>query len=354
MFPGVGGGRQSARANGARGHMARPFRAATGFTLLALALLLLVAAPLPAAATPLCAPPEDALAAGYGQKTFFSTFDKDIDLDHRLDGSFNWYLNKWFHYPATAKADVVPLDGGGVEISDRLKRSNYSIATAAPTNREGTEWVGKVFGGGGYFEAELAFDPTKIVSDDSTTFPAWWMLAIEHMASFPSVFWPGQEEGFRHFSEIDIFEYNDWHVNPRLDTYRSSLHDWFGVFKKTCSAGFCDATNFNPTRLKDFVRRPPIGFSFADYHRYGALWRPATSSSLGQMVFYLDGKPIGKSFQWTEFAGQTPPGRMVDWAHAIMDRQHFALILGTGGGKSFKTRCVGVWQKDDDHNITRR
>lgn len=301
---------------------------------------------------------------GYTVKTFSSNFINDVDINNKTIEK-KWFLNKWFGWPATNPATITTNENGIVIDNDdsaltRRGALNYSIASAGPvpktpSNMQG--WKGKAFGGGGYFEAELKFNPetvkrnfNKVNKNNVFGFPAWWMLPLEHMKP-PHTQWLNQEKGYAHFIEIDIFEYNQFDKKGD-NTYSAALHEWYGVHNKTCPPNFCQVTNYNgTTKYNNHLITLPDDINFNEFQRYGVLWIPATETNQGSLQYFFNGDPVGSPIKWDMFRDEPPLPGKTPWTFGKMDRDHYVLILGTGVNQPLSIRSVNVWQNSDINNI---
>jgi hypothetical protein len=98
-------------------------------------------------------------------------------------------------------------------------------------------------------------------------------------------------------------------------------------------------------------RVAPAGTDYNQFHTYGFLWVPATSTTRGSMSAYFDGQLIGNTVTWTEYTNQPPTPVGQPWAFGRIDQQHLYFILGTGVGEQFTLKSVNVWQRDGSHNL---
>jgi hypothetical protein len=287
----------------------------------------------------LIGPPLAAVEAGYTVNTFatnraFTPATVDLKLTYRT--GFQWYLWNFFHEPG--RLDGLQVQGGVANTS--RPGSNGVIASAGRTPQG---FVGTAFGGGGYFEAEIAFDPATI--DQKQGFPAFWAMAVEHLAESGEQ-WPGAPEGYRHFFELDIFEYD--RAPEEANVYGTTLHDWYGVYRKTC-ASYCAVS----TPYGDGTVRAPPTTDWRRFHRIGVLWIPAVSATPGSIRYFFDGTEVGSPVRYHALGGEPPPVSIAaPWRFGIADRQHLVLILGSGS-TPMKIRSVKVWQRSAVANFTR-
>ena len=293
------------------------------------------------------APPQAAFV-GYTVNTFSSSFSgKTVDTRATRAPGFSWYLWDFFG-SQTARSAVQINSDGSVTLKEGIGGSTNNIVTVAPTKNpaNSAKFVGVAFGGGAYIEAVLKFDPDKVLKGGPKSgWPSFWSLAVEHMVGKDQ--WPGQPKGYAHFIEVDIFEYAIAFGGRPRNFYAGTLHDWYGVYKKTCSGGgFC-----NIRKGYADIRMPvPRETDFKEYHAYGFLWVPATPARQGYAQYYFDGMPVGKQTNWTLLPNQPPPPRGF-WVFSILDRQHLALVLGTSRTAPMTVKSVNVWQSSDEHNL---
>lgn len=298
--------------------------------------------------------PPFASKLGYNIQTFSSIFDNDMDvLDSRTTG-YNWYLAKWFGWRPTKRSALAFDQFGSLILDGDDGVTDYLIGTAGEI-KSGMpdEWVGKAFGGGGYFEAEFKFDPRKVVDKEGSGFPSWWMEPLEHMATPRRDQWIGEASGYEHFVEIDIFEYNQWKkFSPKV--YSGAVHDWHGLHAVTCPPNFCDISNFNGRWThRNAIITPPLGTNFEEFHKYGIVWVPATDENEGFIEYYFDRMPTDDKVSWKKYRGDPPSAETASWVFAVADLQHFVLIFGTETNKPMTIKSVHVWQKSTDDNIER-
>jgi hypothetical protein len=294
--------------------------------------------------------PSQAAAVGYATNTFHSSFLNDLQNSSGNAG-VNWYLDKWFTWAPTKAESLKLTRGVGITLTDGGDTSGYTIGTAASKKNPPRNWIGKAFGGGGYFEAQLKFDTTAVMKDGGIGYPAWWLEPIEHLADPRSDQWPGQESGYEHFAEIDVFEYNQWKRHPP-HVYSGAVHEWYGVYRKTCTPNFCRVSNTNDgTNFNNFLIEAPQSTDFSQFHKFGFLWVPATDTTQGYLQYYFDGMATSDKITWDKFANQPPPPGKAAWTFGVIDRLHFVLILGTGNGQPMTVRSVDVWQSSPGQNL---
>ncbi len=280
-----------------------------------------------------------AAANGYLELTFDSTLTPNtVDVNQTYESGYDWYVGNFFN-PAPSNP-ITFNNHSTATVNGSTGNSNLQIATAAlkVVQAPGSGWVGTAFGGGGYFEATLRFDPLLV--DRANGFPSWWTMTIEHLASLPEVQWIGQPEGYQHFGEVDIFEYDTVQITPH--SYGGALHEYWGAWSPE--------TGFNENTAPDFVRKPPQTTRYSDFHRYGLLWVPAKGSSVSKLSWYFDGRKIGADQAWSKMPDASPPP-VTPWQFSVIDKQHLVLIFGSGANQPMTVQSVKVWQASSDENL---
>jgi hypothetical protein len=285
--------------------------------------------------------PPKALASDFSVKTFSSNFDSNSLNLKSTKKAGKWYPWRFFGYKPS-ETSLIRINGdASVTLLGDKKSYNANLATATPGNNPGS-FLGKAFGGGGYFEASFKFNSNSLLNKYGC--PAFWAVSLEHLVPLSSVQWPGMPKGYEHFIEVDFFEYN--HRNE--GQYTGVMHDWYGT-NKTCSNFYCHATFL----YSSLIRRVPLNTDFTKYHKYGFLWVVATDSKPGYAEYYFDGKKVGERTSWSKYTNQPPPPGSQSWTFGVIDKHHLVLILGTGLNQPITIRSVDVWQASDAQNITR-
>lgn len=289
--------------------------------------------------------PLSAREAGFLTQTFSSTFDaSEVYLSPGLKRGHKWY--PWdFFGSRTSKATIRLNSDRSVTLMGDALHPESNIATIAPNAKSPVGYVGTAFGGGGYFEVTLSFNPDDVLNPANTGWPAFWGLAFEHMFGGDGV--SGMPKDYGRFIEVDIFEYDVAERGRHF--YGANFHDWYGIYKQTCpQSGFCDAA----LPYRQVLREAPLTVDFRKDHRFGFLWIPATEKEKGLARFYFDGKPLGEDVTWTFYRDQpgNPDGK--SWKFGVLDKQHLVLILGTGLRQPMTVRSVQVWQRSDRENLS--
>ncbi|WP_440637724.1 hypothetical protein ACSHT2_27150 [Bradyrhizobium sp. PUT101] len=288
--------------------------------------------------------PPQAAAVGYKVRTFATAFTaQEVDVANTARQGFKWYPYRFFGSVPKLDSLVLNQDGSITLLGD-VTGPNGEIASAVDVSGP-DKFRGTVFGGGGYFEATFRFDPRDVVRTEFRGWPAWWAMAIEHMAKLDTRQWPGQPKGFERFIEVDFFEYDlsDYVKSGRPNHYGGVLRDWFGPEGKLEPM---------PAWSRLFIREVPAATDFTQYHRYGFLWVPATSTGDGYAEFYFDDRKIGARLAWKKYVDEEPPPKPPRM-FSILDRNHLVLILGTGPGQPMTVKSVNVWQASGAENWKR-
>jgi hypothetical protein len=283
---------------------------------------------------------------GFTVNTFSAGFtNQTIDVTNSGKSGFGWYPWNFFGSHAQT-ANIVVNSDGSVTLKGDSTGPNGELATATPANNS-AKFVGTAFGGGAYIEATIMFDPATVAAADSKGWPAFWSMALEHVAT-QSEQWKGKSAAYLHFIEVDIFEYDMLPSKLGQNYYGASIHDWYGNYKVSCAPqALCDASR----PYSDAKTMVPATTDFRQYHRYGFLWVPATASHPGYAQYYFDGNAVGPAINWTQYANQPaiPDGQ--PWQYGVIDKQHLVLILGTGVNEPMTISSVNVWQSSNSQNL---
>lgn len=290
--------------------------------------------------------PAAARKAGYTVNTFSSESDfsaRTVDQQLSDASGFKWYNSNIVpQYGRQPENNLFNEDGSVTTFSPA---AGLGLVTAANT-QQAPGYIGKAFGGGGYFEAELKFDPAAVRLGEKQ-WPAFWAVSLESSASLAGQHWVGQEAGYNHTVEFDVFEFL-YPFSQRTNVYGAAAHDFFGVYGKTCPPARCKIDSKNNERVV------PLGTDWRQYHRYAMLWVPATAASRGLLQVYFDGLPIGSAIRWDRFTNQAPSLTASSaLAFGEVDLQHLILILGAGKSAPITVRSVHVWQSSDANNLMR-
>jgi hypothetical protein len=274
--------------------------------------------------------------------------------------------------------------------------ANLATATHVAT---ATNWAGIAFGGGGYFEATMSFTGQGN-GPYANGGPAFWAEDIEHFSGGPyMVGWPSianpwnsgtsyalnaivsfnnqmwisnvaDNRGnappsgtghansswrlYNNFFEVDFMEYD---VNQY--SYQNGIGNWWGNSEAGLYPGTGGGTH-NPYEAVGGATGSvlvPNGTDFAQYHKYGCLWVPATPSTQGYLKFYFDGVQTGQTFYWDYYdpndATTYPAAPPVNGSTAMsgMDWRHLFLMIGTGTTQPTTVKGVTVWQASNANNL---
>jgi hypothetical protein len=262
----------------------------------------------------------------------FTTLNS-VDVNNSGAVGFKWYVQ----YPygaSTTPANRFSLTTDGLVLTPQSgDNTQWMMATAAKRSSNAQGFVGNVFGGvdGYYAEAQISFDNTLV--NTSNGWPSFWAESLQHMITTDQ--WAGQASGYAHFIEDDFFEY-DTAAGSGANSYGQAVHDWYGLYKVTCS-GFCDDT------LPNFVVKLNTT-TWTTPHTISQLYIPGTASNgfVGLLQNFFDGVHVNVNYTWTNAGARTPP-LVAPYLGSIMDRQSVAIVLGTGVGAPMTIRYVRVW-----------
>ncbi|MFK4385535.1 hypothetical protein [Bradyrhizobium sp. USDA 223] len=308
------------------------------------AVLLLLSGLLPSAGLAKDKAPPAALMEQFLLNTFSSDADfsvATVDQSLTFASGFKWYnSNIVKQRPQEPNYNKFNPDGSITTFSPAYGLGIVSAANIA----QDPGFVGVAFGGGGYFEAELKFDPATLDLKEGQ-WPAFWTVSLESSAALPGQQWKGQPPGYNHTVEFDIFEYL-YSRTKAPNVYGASGHDFFGIYGVTCPPARCKADSIANERVA------PIGTRWNEFHKFGMLWVPASDDRQGKVVFYFDDQPIGSQITWEKFVDQSPPViNSSKWKLGVVDRQHLILILGSSKSSPITVRSVNVWQATDRFNM---
>lgn len=246
-----------------------------------------------AGVTPLA--PVQAAEVGYTLSTFDGTFvASQVDTGGTNTPGKKWY--PWNYFGDSADVTKITINGDGtVTLAGDTSGPNGELTTAGYISTG--NWVGKAFGGGAYFEATLKFNPSDVINNSFNGCPAFWSTAIEHIAGLAGDTWSGQA-GYNHFAELDFIEYDLAQFVPSdgNNFYDPGYHDWYGVG---------GTSQYNLPTLARYATIPS-DTDFTQYHKYGCLWVPATSSTMGYVKYFFDDVQVGRTLTWQKNTGQSP------------------------------------------------
>jgi len=275
---------------------------------------------------------------------FSDEFDSisTIDINESGEPRFKWFTTPFFIASSKRNSSNISVNNGVLTLtSNDTSVLNTNIATAMPSDND-QGWIGNAFHVGAYFEARISFDSTQI--DTSKGWPSFWSMGIEHMANKGADLCHGKANGYKHFIEDDFFEYVTASFS-RENSYAATMHDWYGIYKKTCPKGFCDINNTpkGGSNFKNAFIKTSNDIDWTEFHTIGQLWIPASADHTGYVQNYFDGK-LMSTVTWdkADSLDTVPPtGNQV---FNIIDQSNLVLILGTGINQPLKVDWVRVWQ----------
>ena len=285
---------------------------------------------------------------GYTLKTFYGYFsNKTVDLEKTKKPGYSWYFWDLFGRKADISSVQINDDNSVTLLGDPAKAHGQLVSAVKTANYP--HFVGTAFGGGAYIEATIKFDKEAVSNAPAdSSVPAFWALQLEGDILEGKGQWPGMPRKYIHNIEVDIFESIRNPKNMPENSYGGSLHDWFGIYNKTCGGdGLCQ----EKMPYREGMRIVPKDTDFSKYHQYGFLWVPATKETKGKAIFYFDRKQVGPERTWELYTDQPPPPIKKPWAFGIIDQRHLVLILSTGLGQPMSVKDVSVWQKDEKSNL---
>jgi hypothetical protein len=303
----------------------------------------------------------DPAAAGY-RLVFDGTFNAgEFDTNNTDAPGFKWYTCK-----QTAGTTIYPssdfsISNGVMTISSQLgDKSNGQLCSAVPSTIP-PYWTGSVFSGGWYIEYSIAFDNTTLIQGADYGWPAVWALEAAHLVpngneiSPPAGYgWPGQEKGYSHAVENDMFEY----LTGKPNGWEASLHDWYGIYNVTCGTrgGYCSVSyNFEQNE----ILLPSV--KWTDFNTFGQLWVAGSAANgwQGSTTNYFNGMKMQGGGVAANILGATwidqgsgtpkmitnpPIPRVPTFTFSVMDQLPLYLLLGTGSSTPMQVRWVRVWQ----------
>ena len=200
--------------------------------------------------------PAPAAAVGYNTRTYGPALKIGPATLTSAAGA-NLYADTYYSAPGSSKATAnsdgsITFMGGGNGFNAHFGSTAFGPSPAG--------WVGKAFGGGGYFEATLSWSGPYERLDG---WPSFWSNDLEHMSGlYAAASDPGIEPDFMEF----------WSAT----NYGGALHDWYG------GSGGPDVVTGVSIDL-------PGGTNVSTPHRYGPfLWVPATTNTKGRCEWYFD------------------------------------------------------------------
>lgn len=292
--------------------------------------------------------PMPAQVAGYCTETFaadsFSTSNVDMSLTY--GSGFQLYGYNWIGTTPTMAHVTI---NGDNSLTVGIGGDTFSATVASAGRIAGAPYFkGVAFGGGGYFEACFAYDPTTIPQPIVDGDPSFWLFSLEHSQNVATGLnqdqWTGQVSGYLHWFENDIEEAKFGSSSQ----YSAGPLDW----------RYDTSTIFSQATAQAYTRTAAGGTNFNRYpnpHCYEVLWQPATVSKRGSLTYYMDGVQIGPSTSWSQYvAGSDAPpvSALTPWLNGIGDDEHQILQIGTGSSTTLKLTAIHVWQLSAANNVT--
>jgi hypothetical protein len=270
-------------------------------------------------------------AAGYALK--FSEDFTDVsrfDLNNTGAPGFSWYMDRQY-WATPAPPTSVSLTPDGLVLTD-------TVATCGLSGARGSPMLGKAWGGGAYFEAEIMFSPDQVFVENGD-WPSFYGLSWELAGDTDWA--PGQPSAYRHWGELDIMEYGFFnHVGHPAD-YRffwQIVHDWFGATPNVSGIQNNNVAAYWAGNSADI----------RGWHKYGTLWIPGAPTSNGSVQAFFDDQPAtGPSSNGivTYPYGKgcvTPPTSAM--AYSVFDNTHFGMVLQSSLAAPMTVKSVKVWQ----------
>jgi hypothetical protein len=297
-------------------------------------------------------PPPMAAAYGYNTRTFGPKVTMDTSF---IDGNM-------YDFDLLASPLVPGMShqlGNGAVLLPGASGNGYgaSICTAkkGPPGGPVPNFIGTVYGGGLYMEAEFFFTPT-LGPPGVLPFPAFWLLEIGQLCGNPPK-WTGKNAppNATRWVEVDPMQW----VRDSLQYYApTGLIDWNGPnpTQTFLSAGvengaYCPA-KMRSGGLSDLL--------FSTPQRYGWLWVPATPSTKGFMKSYLNRVEVHPAvtpapIEWNLYSDDDPfPPVWNVTTGNVIDHQQLAVIFGTAANDCpFTLNSLEIWQTSTAANQTR-
>jgi hypothetical protein len=291
------------------------------------------------------APPKQAGLAGFKNRVFYDDFDSTstIDMANSQTGNFNWYLSQWFYH---GQAALNPADLSVSNSVLTIAANNttlYSLVSAFDTDPQvPDQFHGNVFGGGGYFEARMKYNPAQgggvYFFLNSIEQVADWAVWNNTEAS-GMAHWEGQPAHYGHWIEVDVIET----LGNANNAYFCRVHDWSGL-----KGALTNIMNDNYLIAAD-LSDPNL------FHTYGVLWVPQNGDTPGRLEFYFDN--VKKQVVYYKGPPGSPPLPGQDgslWTpdqpdkagrtYSIIDQHRLALNLHGTAACPLHVDWVKVWK----------
>ena len=283
--------------------------------------------------------PAPAAAAGYTVQTFGpgitlgTTPDPTTSYPQFTNGA-NWVPFAFLGTEWT-NIGVVQNSDGSITLNGAGEIYGNGVTTAVPPGSAGnTSWQGIAFGGGGYFEATMAFNgPASFWANDFES------MGYSSAGDLTERQWPGQAAGYGDWIETDFAEFDT------TNAYGFAMHNWYG----TPDNPQAPVPGSGSTVTPGGPLGPPAGTDYTQPHKYGFLWVPATATTQGYAQWYFDDAQVGNTITWNQYDPTLPPpptdfGTGGGSAYSVLDTRHLALILGANPGVTDTISAVSVWQ----------
>ena len=236
--------------------------------------------------------------------------------------------------------------GGSSQNSDGSVRifgnSTYHFNDHISACSPGNPFRGVAFGGGGYFEVDMAISGTitgwcvpntEGGPASCTGWPAWWCSnAYGTYSALPNTMPDAQG------IEYDAAEFLD--ASSR--NFSAGIILWSGDGRLLNNSQVGQGNGFSG----------PVGFNFAARHKYAWLWVPATNTTQGYIKNYMDGVQFGLTYTWNKYVEGRNWQQSADndpWA--VMDKSIQKLMIGCGTNNNITVYTVTVWQANDSGNF---
>ena len=243
--------------------------------------------------------------------------------------------SNWFQSVAGSSQNS---DGSVRIFGNSTYHFNDHISACSP----GNPFRGVAFGGGGYFEVDMAISgtitgwcvPNTEGGDPSCTgWPAWWCSnAYGNYSALPNTMPDAQG------IEYDAAEFLD--ASSR--NFSAGIILWSGDGRLLNNSQVGQGNGFSG----------PVGFNFAARHKYAWLWVPATNTTQGYIKNYMDGVQFGLTYTWNKYVEGRNWQQSADndpWA--VMDKSIQKLMIGCGTNNNITVYTVTVWQANDSGNF---
>lgn len=220
--------------------------------------------------------PPAASAAGLCTNTFHISLwsasnPYTVDYGQKYVGGAHLYFGNAFSQGCTPANTT--LNGASVTVGECAGNYQDTLDTFVPGLAGGTNFKGKAFGGGAYFETSCAYTVQNAANGQWEA--CGWTYTAECMTvtTLPACNYRGAAgDGIANEDDITEGFDNNFSVSGNQYCSTSHIHGRLGL-----SLEVQDLHCFTKTN----------GF-FASQHKYGLLWTPATESVNGSNCYYLD------------------------------------------------------------------